>query len=169
MNGNVKGFSLLEVMLVMALLGGIATLAIAALPGDRKPQQAAAHLNSQLQWAAERATVEGQAYGLAVASREWQWLRLVRAGSDTPPDARWPGYVWQRAGGSLTAPASGLPDPARLQLMLEGEEQPLAATLAGDSLQPQILLLPGGESSSFVLHLLSEGEAARTIALEPLG
>ena len=165
MRSNIKGFSLLEIMLVLVLLGGVATLAIGVLPGPPTLQQHEERLGAQLQRAAERAMQEGQVYGLAVAAREWQLVKLVRASNGEHPSYYWPGRYWQPAQEGKAAPLHRLPAGVTLQLWLEGHEQPLSDFLQQQGLEPRILLMPGGEVSRFELRLLAENQPPRVVSL----
>jgi general secretion pathway protein H len=162
-----KGFSLLEIMLVLVLLGGVATLAIGVLPGKPAAQHHEEQLGASLQWAADRAVQEGQVYGLAVASREWQIVKLVRTPNGEHPSYIWPGHIWQPVDSRGTAKAHQLPEGTSLQLLLEGHEQPLSPLLQQQGMEPRILLMPGGEVSRFELRLLTENHPPRIIDLAP--
>ncbi|HEJ9097000.1 TPA: type II secretion system minor pseudopilin GspH [Serratia odorifera] len=164
---NSSGFSLLEIMLVLVLLGGVATLVIGALPGQPALQQHQQHLSAQLQWANERAVQEGQVYGLAVAAREWQLVKLVQTSDGGQPSYYWPGRYWQPVDNGRSAQLPPLPEGASLQLLLEGHELPLSSRLHDQGLEPRILFMPGGEVSGFELRLLAENQPPRIIAPEP--
>lgn len=163
-NRHHKGFSLLEVMLVLVLLGGVATLAIGVLPAPPTLQQHEERLHALLRRAAERAVLEGQVYGLAVAGREWQLVKLVRAPNGEHPSYYWPGRYWRPAQDGQTAQIHRLPAGTRLQLLLEDHEQPLSDHLQQQGLEPRVLLMPGGEVSRFELRLLAEDQPPRIIS-----
>ncbi|HCK00066.1 MAG TPA: type II secretion system protein GspH [Serratia grimesii] len=168
MRGNIRGFSLLEIMLVLVLLGGLATLVIGALPGAPSLKQHEERLSAQLQWAAERAVQEGQVYGVAVAAREWQLVKLVRAPQGEHASYYWPGHYWQPVSSSNKPPQPTLlPESVNLRLILEEHPHPLRATLQEQGLEPQMLLMPGGEVSRFELQLLTENQPPRTVSLKP--
>ncbi|WP_349257515.1 prepilin-type N-terminal cleavage/methylation domain-containing protein [Cedecea sp.] len=164
--GNIRGFSLLEIMLVLVLLGGLATLVIGSLPGDPPLKRHEEQLSTQLRWAAERAVQEGQVYGVAVAAREWQLVRLVRAPNGEHDSYYWPGHYWQPVAiGNKPPKSTLLPEGISLRLMIEEHQPPLRTTLHEQGLEPQVLLMPGGEVNRFELQLLAENQAPRTLNL----
>lgn len=166
---NQKGFSLLEVMLVLALLGGIATLAMSQLPGSPAFQQYHEKLKNQMAWVAERAGREGQIYGLAVSATEWRWVKLVRHSEDALQDSYyWPGHYWRAIEPPSLDKTYSLPAGTQLTLALEGHEFPLLPMLQQQGLEPRILFFPGGDISHFVMWLQADGQTSPPLSPESL-
>jgi general secretion pathway protein H len=160
------GFSLLEVMLVLVLLGGVAMLAISALPKNASLQKESDKISATLRWAMEHATQDGQMYGFAVASGEWQLMKLTAATDGQNTSYYWPGHRWQPVAIGKQPQQRTLPIGQSLRLMIDGQEHPISSTLPEQNPEPRILLLPGGEISHFELHLLSDNQPLHQISLD---
>ncbi|QBC03374.1 GspH/FimT family pseudopilin [Enterobacter cloacae] len=158
-----QGFSLLEIMLVLALLGGMASLAIGMLPDRPSLRVEENKLLSRLQWASEQAVQNGQVYGLVVTKTEWQVVRLTRASKGEQTSDYWPGRYWQAIRDAGRPSVHRLAENVGLRLLLNGTEQTLAPSLHDARFEPQILLMPGGESSRFAIHLSAEGQTSQVV------
>lgn len=63
-----RGFTLMEIMLVLVLLGSMATLVLKTLPSSsRELSQESDQLTVALQWAAQQAELDGKIYGLSLS------------------------------------------------------------------------------------------------------
>lgn len=70
------GFTLMEIMLVLVLLGSMATLVLNSLSSSREINQETDRLAMALQWAAQQAEQDGKIYGLSVTNNTWQLMTL---------------------------------------------------------------------------------------------
>lgn len=132
-----RGFTLLEMMLVVVLIGITGTLVLGRLSADRGLfTRPAATLMATLYHAREQATQQEALYGLALAHNGWQ-LMIYR--SD-----RWH---------QVQQPAFSLPEPLDIALQIEQQPIALPARLTS-SAEPQLWIYPGGETSVFTLSLL---------------
>lgn len=161
-----RGFTLVEVLLVMAIIGMIAGAVALTLPSsspsERSPQDLAVTLKEQLQYAREHAMVRQQPLGLYVDNDGYQFLR-------------WYDGQWQALNARGLKPVRWSDSlrwelqPLQGQLMAQGESarsllfQPdeEADAARGDGTdgedeqppQPQVLILPSGEMTGFSLSL----------------
>ncbi|HGM5491617.1 TPA: type II secretion system minor pseudopilin GspH [Serratia fonticola] len=132
-----RGFTLLEMMLVVVLIGITGTLALGRLSADRGLfTRPAATLMATLYHAREQATRQEALYGLALAQNGWQ-LMIYR------------GDRWHRA----QQPSFTLPAQMEMALQIEQQSISLPARLTS-SAEPQLWIFPGGETSVFALNLL---------------
>ena len=138
LTGRAKGFTLLEVMLVLLLLSLSATLVVATLPGQTyRAEQEGQRLAERLSGLARLAALDGRLYGLQVQVGNWQ-LKTWQHGRWQP--LRLPGGVSEHA----------LPVGWSLTLQVAGEA-------SGNA--PQVLILPGGEVTPFRLRYVHDGQA----------
>ena len=130
---RIRGFTLLETMLVLLLLGVTSGLVMLSFPADEKPlAQQGERLSHWLNALAERAEREGVRYG--VAFDDGGWRSVAEAGRESREQ-----YA--------------LPDGVALRLSVEGQTVALAAEAA----LPQVWLYPGGETTAFSVEL-SQGK-----------
>ncbi|AJI95865.1 type II secretion system protein H [Yersinia ruckeri] len=157
------GFTLMEIMLVLVLLGSMATLVLNSLSSSREINQETDRLAVALQWAAQQAEQDGKIYGLSVTNNTWQLMTLNGQPHDKGESYLWPSHYWHPISHSKLKPQHQLPDSLSLELTLQDQPVPLSSTL-DDSLanEPKIVFFPGGESSIFELTLTeSDGQTRR--------
>ena len=136
MTGPARGFTLLEVMVVLVLIGIITSLALLSVGGGPKERLAeeGQRLAALIQLHQQEATLSGDSRGVRFSRTGYAILRQGEKGA------------WQ----SLTA-ANALIQrqlPAEIELKLWIEGRPVALQKAGGS--PQVLLLASGEATEFV-------------------
>ncbi|MFC0228495.1 type II secretion system minor pseudopilin GspH [Serratia aquatilis] len=148
-----RGFTLLEMMLVVLLIGSAASLVMMSFPAVQQsnPQQQLARFQAQLDFALDDSQQNGQLLGILVRPEGWQFKILRRqqpenaaasSGSDT-----WQGYVWQEWQPRRGALGGEMPEGMQLELQFPGlEDWPSA-----EASEPDIMLLPGGEITPFKL------------------
>lgn len=167
-----RGFTLIEILLVMVIIGCAVGIVVLSLPGG--PGQSASRdmgveaerLRAAIQLAGEQAVMEGRIIGLRIAPRGYQFL--VRApqpqsGSEPGADEEWHWVAYEQ--GKFPS-AQQFPEEVTLELELGGlalqseenklgRSQPEWFSLAAeeDAQEPQIYLLPGGEMTPFQLTL----------------
>lgn len=149
------GFTLLEMMLVILLIGSAASLVLMSFPDapQQNLQQQRNRLQAQLDFALDTRQQDGVVLGLQVQPQSWEFKFLQRqqsegnatvAGSDV-----WQSYVWQTWQPRRAAMGGKLPDEVSLELQLQGLQK---WSSAGDKeAEPEILLLPGGKVTPFTI------------------
>ncbi|WP_431223434.1 type II secretion system minor pseudopilin GspH [Serratia sp. L9] len=142
-----RGFTLLEMMLVIVLIGLTGSLVIGRLSADRDPfARPATALMATLQNALEQATQQQTLYGLALAHNGWQLMAYRRE--------QW--HQVQHAPFTLS-------EQMDISLRIEQQFIPLPARLAAQA-EPQLWIYPGGETTVFTLSLQQGNCAQRTSA-----
>ncbi|ASL86449.1 TPA: prepilin-type N-terminal cleavage/methylation domain-containing protein [Serratia marcescens] len=127
---RIRGFTLLEIMLVLLLLGVTSGLVMLSFPADEKAlARQGERLNHWLNALAERAEREGVSYGVAFGSGGWRSVA---------------------AAGQASREAYALPDGIALWLSVEGQTVALDDAAARP---PQVWLYPGGETTAFSVAL----------------
>lgn len=141
------GFTLLEMMLVIVVIGISGTLVVGRLSADSDPfARPATALTATLQHALEQATQQETLYGLALAHNGWQLMTYRRE--------RW--HQVQQSPFTL-------PEQMAIELQIEQQPIPLPARLTPQA-EPQLWIYPGGETSVFTLSLLQGSCSQRTTA-----
>lgn len=132
------GFTLLEVMLVLLLLSGIALLAVSTLPtASTRPE--AEKLLVMMRWAAGQAQLDGAVMRLHLTPSQAELARLVPGRASGGP---YPGQRWQPVSHRLAR--FHLPDSFSLSLWQQGASVALPATL---------LFMPDGDQPPFTLRI----------------
>lgn len=143
------GFTLLEIMLVLLVLGASAGLIVATLP-DRDTRPLAKKLLIALRWTSEQAETEGQAYRLELRTGGWQLFRLEKGNEGEATFL--PGYHWQPL--TTTLGHHRLPEKTQLRVY----QQTRAVALPTD-----LLFLPDGSVSTLTIDVVTEGSEAQRI------
>nr|WP_086938385.1 type II secretion system minor pseudopilin GspH [Thaumasiovibrio occultus] len=84
------GFTLIEVMLVVILMAGVATLAVGLIPpsNEDRSQDLSQQLYHRLRLLTEQSVLTGVDYGVRVERHSYQFLQLTRDGWQPLPDNR---------------------------------------------------------------------------------
>lgn len=85
-----RGFTLLEMMLILLLIGVSAGMVMLAFPASRDDSaaQALARFEAQLRFVQQRGLQTGQFFGASVHPDRWQFLVLQPRESNDPPPGR---------------------------------------------------------------------------------
>lgn len=185
------GFTLIEIMLVVVIIGCGVGIAILSLPGvgsQGKVQDLRSEserLLATLQLASEQSVLEGRTLGLRVDEHGYQFLiRRTKTSADAETSSTaapldqgldWDNLEWVPYAQNKFPAKRDYGDTLSLSLtvgglQLETEESRLVSSdrdwgvlPEGQQADPQILFLPGGEVTPFALTLASsEAEADQT-------
>lgn len=185
------GFTLIEIMLVVVIIGCGVGIAILSLPGMGSQGKAqdlrseSERLLATLQLAAEQSVLDGRTLGLRVDEHGYQFLiRQTKATADdetrssaTPLDQglNWDNLEWVPYASGKFPAKRDYGDELNVSLtvgglQLETEESRLVSSdrdwgilPEGQQAAPQVLFLPGGEVTPFALTLASpEADASQT-------
>ena len=113
-----RGFTLLEMMLILLLMGVSAGMVMLAFPAshDDDAEQTLARFQAQLRFVQQRGLQTGQFFGVSVHPDRWQFLVLeARDGADQPPAPD--GQAQPGAGDPQDEPQSARAEP------LDGEQR----------------------------------------------
>ncbi|WP_145557915.1 type II secretion system minor pseudopilin GspH [Yersinia aldovae] len=159
-----RGFTLLEIMLVLVLLGGMAKLVLATLPSSSEINQESEQLAVALQWAAQQAEQDGKVYGLSISHDKWQLMTLNNQPHSKGESYLWPHHYWHPLDDGKLKQQHPLPGGLTLELTLQDQPIPLS-TILDDGLinEPKIIFFPGGERSLFELTLSEQDGQTRRI------
>ncbi|ANP05374.1 type II secretion system minor pseudopilin GspH [Escherichia coli] len=150
-----RGFTLLEMMLVILLIGSAASLVLMSYPAaqQKNMQQQRERLQTQLDFALDTLQQDGVVLGLQIRPQGWEFKFLQHQKSESPSSVTgshiWQEYVWQPWQPRRAVMGGKLPDEISLELQLQNLQQWSPAS--GLEATPDILLLPGGEVTPFTL------------------
>ncbi|GAB3096080.1 type II secretion system minor pseudopilin GspH [Aestuariicella hydrocarbonica] len=150
-----RGFTLLEILLVVIIIGVMASLALLAIGGNdsRLLQQEASRLQQRLLLAQNEAVFNQCNLGLQFTDSGYTFLHFDETQAD-----------WQKLNESGLTPYQ-FELPIHLRLELEGKVLQLQPQSQGnrsngsnsERLRPQVLLLADGEISAFTLTMSLKG------------
>lgn len=142
-----SGFTLLEMMMVLLLLGVMARLVIGMQPSSPAPS-VVKKVHQAARWAAEQAQLEGRIYRMELDRQNWQ-ISALGHGEDGEKGPL-PGTVWYPVSAPL---ASGL--------LTEGQ-------LEAETVFPfSIWFAPGGEMTPVDVVFQEHGGLRHYISLSP--
>jgi general secretion pathway protein H len=163
-----QGFTLIELMLVMAILGLIASSVMLTLPGSNRQQNSAQDsaitLQQQLQYAREYAMVRQQPLALAFNDNGYEFLvwqeeswQSFNTRGLKPQQTEWP-LSWQL----LNQDMAELAQNEELNDGVFGSGDDSEQDDDSEIKRPDVLILPSGEMTAFTLKI----ENANDIAAE---
>lgn len=134
-----RGFTLLEIILALVIFASCAMMVVSTIPSRSGADILGQQLQSLVEYGSDRAVMDGNIMGLAIASSEYQLMIYTEKAGER----RWEPLV----GGRINTHGT-FPEEMHVTL----SPQRLAATLNTD---PQIVFLPDGEIGRFRLTLQS--------------
>jgi general secretion pathway protein H len=144
-SGRARGFTLLEVLAVMVIVGIVLTFMTLAVDTDsraREMEREAQRLLALLQLASEEAVLRSEQLALRVGETDYEFMILEN-------------NEWLPLNDDRPLRAREL--PAGIELELELEDNPPPGLTAEDEEQPQVFLLSSGEMTPFVLTFSAPG------------
>lgn len=148
MKARSQGFTLLEIMMVLLLLGVVTRLVVAAIP-ESKTVQPLEQLQHSARWAWEQAQLEARIWRMQLHNDGWQLSTLT--GGEQGEIGPLPGTVWHPVVGAL---AQGQVTGGELRL----RAAPLPATL---------WFLPDGNMTAAEIEFNSASGEIHQLALNP--
>lgn len=151
---RVTGFTLIEILIVIVIIGSLASLAVLNLGGADRTRQLeteARRLHAVLRMAAEEAVFQAEEYGLLVQSDGYQFVRL------DPGTGRWLASAGREFEPHVIA--AGF----EMRLQVEGEVPALAPQKQID--EPAVLLLSSGEVTPFLIEMRFTEEEGRSFLI----
>jgi general secretion pathway protein H len=146
-----RGFTLLEVLVVVVIIGVMATLAVLSIGGrslDDRLDAEARRLHELMLLAADEAVLQGAELGFVQTTDGYGFLVLQQG--------KW--VPLEDAGPLRSRPIA---PPLYLELNVEGRRvAPLRTDMENVELKPQVLLLSSGDATEFMLDLRAQQHAA---------
>lgn len=167
-----RGFTLLELLIVVAILGMLATLAFSRLTTDHSGlavRQETERFAELLALARDEAIIMGQPLAIIIEQKRYGVAKPVQAQAGE--------IVWMPLSQPTTLALQTLPtDRVTINLTVRGEPQALnsanglQAALGGIT-NPRIMITPAGEITPFTLYFQAQQQPTKQHAVEasPLG
>lgn len=136
------GFTLFELLVVMAIIGILITAATLSLGGDRRGDELAREsqrFTSLIQLASEQAVLRSEEWAVQVEPDRYRFLKLHEVVGKKPE--------WQVIENDSLFRSRNLEDGTVMDLELEGREMEIETA---DKIKPTVLLLSSGEVTPFV-------------------
>ncbi len=152
-----RGFTLLELMVVLVLIGIMTTLAIISMGSgglNRQLEQEGRRFISLVELAGDEAILQGRELGMDFSQTEYRFLTLI--------EGKWQLYPDDNIFRNRT-----LPDTAFYKLFIEGLPVELSEQLEpidndeeqDEPTKPQLFILSSGERNMFELQLLTSNRS----------
>lgn len=172
---NQKGFTLLEVMVVLTIIGlmlGMATLSSGGNEQKQEAQQQALRIIAQLDAYRNEAVFQNIDLGLAMDGQSTQLLTFINVLSPKQIEGKTIEEIgqlkdnpWSEYEGSL-ASATDLPEALSISLRLEDKEIDFAELISDDQVKPAILFLSSDEYTPFKMSLQNQHDESFSIIIE---
>lgn len=142
------GFTLLEVLVVVAIIGIVLTFAVLAIGGDRRAEELereSRQFAELLRLAEEQAVLRGEEWAVQIAPEQYRFLLYGDKG-------------WQILDGDELFRTRELAEDTRLELEIEGRDVELETS---EDPKPTLIILSSGEASPFIARFSAAATEAR--------
>jgi general secretion pathway protein H len=146
-----RGFTLIEILVVVviiALMAAVMTVAVGALGGDRQIEEEADRIADVLSVTLEQAELEGRDYGLRIEPDGYEVMVF---------DGR---RGWTPAGGDRWFERHGLPPGLSVSLEAEGRLVLLRKAETPESRLPQVITFSSGDVTPYRITLTRSSSGA---------
>ena len=152
-----SGFTLIEVMIVMAIMAMVLAMALPYLPRDEQTviNEEVERLRSRLEFAQARAILRSQDLGVKFEENAYQFLERV--------DANWQA-IEDRA-----LKSTELAGPWTQRLMIDDEELLFDINDESEEIEPDVLLYSSGEVTAFEYELMRSEQLRSGFKMTLLG
>lgn len=142
------GFTLLEMLVVVAIIGIVITFAVLAIGGDRRAEELereSRQFAELLRLAEEQAVLRGEEWAVQIEPEQYRFLVYGDKG-------------WEVLEGDDLFRMRELAEDTRLELELESRDVELETS---DEPKPTLILLSSGETSPFIARFSAPATEAR--------
>lgn len=170
-----KGFTLLEVMVVLTIIGlmlGMATLSSGGNELKQQAQQQALRLVAQLNAYRNEAVFQNIDLGLAMDGQTTQLLTYVDVhnskaleGKSAEEISKLKDIPWQAYSGNIKG-SLDLPDSLFMTLTIEDEEVDFSELITDEGTVPAILFLSSDEYTPFTATIQNENDESFSLVIE---
>lgn len=152
-----NGFTLIEIIVVIAIMGILASIVLPYLPGDKQDllYKEVDRFEARIAYAQTHAVLQSQDLGLAVEEGEYLFLQRTKSG-------------WQ-AITDEPMQAQKLPEFLRQKLLIEGQEYIAEETVDDEVSSPRVLFFSSGEVTPFTYQLALSESNYFSLEYDPLG
>lgn len=172
---NQQGFTLLEVMVVLTIIGlmlGMATLSSGGNELKQQAQQQALRLVAQLNAYRNEAVFQNIDLGLAMDGQTTQLLTYVDVhnpkeleGKSAEEISKLKDIPWQAYSGNIKG-SLDLPDSLFMTLTIEDEEVDFSELITDEGTVPAILFLSSDEYTPFTATIQNENDESFSLIIE---
>lgn len=142
------GFTLLEVLVVVAIIGIVLTFAVLAIGGDRRGEELereSRQFAELLRMGTEQAVLRGEEWAVQIEPEEYRFLVYGKE-------------AWEVLEGDDLFRPRELAEDTRLELEIEGREVEIETR---EEPKPTLILMSSGEVSPFVARFSADATEAR--------
>ena len=152
-----RGYTLIELMVVIAIMGLLTSVVLPFLPGDKQEllYEELDRFESRVAYAQTHAVLQSQDLGLVVEEGEYRFLQRAKSGWEVIQEE--------------PLQAQRIPEFLQQQLSIEGQEILLEDTLDDEVPPPKVLFLSSGEITPFGYQMSLSEQLYSTLEYDPLG
>lgn len=152
-----SGFTLIEVIVVIAIMGVLASIVLPYLPGDKQDllYDETDRFEARIAYVQTHAVLQSQDLGLVVKEGEYHFLQRTNAGWQVVTDE--------------PLQAQKIPDFLQQTLLIEGQEYVAEEAIDDQMPPPKILFFSSGEITPFTYQLALSEQNYSSLEYDPLG